>query len=196
VATHGSGAAAEEFLPSITKTTVAPTFVSEPVVQEIPVETQTDAATQATPVSVPEPAAEKASSLRALVVAQPQPRTLSREMNCLAGAIYFEARGESLDGQLAVGRVVIERAKSHRFPGSYCGVVLQRAQFSFVKGGRMPAVRKGSAAWRRAVAMAQIAHNGSWSSPVEGALFFHATRVSPNWRLKRLARVDNHIFYR
>ena len=117
-------------------------------------------------------------------------------MRCLAGAIYFEARGESLDGQLAVGRVIVERENSNRFPDSYCGVVFQRSQFSFVRGSRMPAIRESSAAWRRAVAVARIADQGSWDSPAEGALFFHAARVSPGWGLTRLARIDNHIFYR
>ena len=50
--------------------------------------------------------------------------------------------------------------------------------------------------WKNAVAIAQIAHSNAWASPVEGALFFHAARVSPAWRLARMARVENHIFYR
>ena len=117
-------------------------------------------------------------------------------MRCLAGAIYFEAKGESLPGQLAVGRVVVNRAKSGRFPDSYCGVVYQRSQFSFVRGRTMPAIRTNSQDWREAVAIARIADAGSWESPAEGALFFHATRVSPGWRLARVTRIDNHVFYR
>ena len=117
-------------------------------------------------------------------------------MQCLAGAIYFEAKSETLAGQLAVGRVVVARAKSGRFPTSYCGVVYQPSQFSFVRGGSMPAIPKGSKAWKNAVAVAKIAHENSWSSPVEGALFFHAAYVDPDWRLRRVGRVDNHVFYR
>jgi spore germination cell wall hydrolase CwlJ-like protein len=60
----------------------------------------------------------------------------------------------------------------------------------------MPAIARRSAQWRNAVAIAQIAHAGSWKSPAEGALFFHANYVSPGWRLTRVARVDNHVFYR
>jgi spore germination cell wall hydrolase CwlJ-like protein len=60
----------------------------------------------------------------------------------------------------------------------------------------MPRIPEASAAWQRAVAIAQIAHEDTWQSPVDGALFFHATRVSPGWRKQRLARIDNHIFYR
>ena len=136
------------------------------------------------------------ATLAALVSAQPQPTELSRELNCLAGAVYFEAKSESLAGQLAVGRVVIARSRSGRFPNSYCGVVYQRSQFSFVRGNAMPTLDHGSRQWRNAVAIAQIAHADAWHSPVEGALFFHAARVSPNWRLTKVARIDNHVFYR
>ncbi|MFC0589825.1 cell wall hydrolase [Novosphingobium aquiterrae] len=147
-------------------------------------------------VEVPVPAVRKAASLAALVSAQPQLAELPRELNCLAGAIYFEAKSESLAGQLAVGRVIVARSKSGRFPDSYCGVVFQRSQFSFVRGNAMPAIAKTSRQWKNAVAMAQIAHAGTWKSPAEGALFFHAAYVSPGWRLTRLARIDNHVFYR
>jgi spore germination cell wall hydrolase CwlJ-like protein len=141
-------------------------------------------------------AAHQAGSLDALVDQQPTASDLTPEMRCLAGAIYFEARGESLEGQLAVGRVVVNRSKSGRFPASYCGVVYQPSQFSFVRGHSMPAVRTGSQDWQEAMAVARIADQGSWKSEASEALFFHAARVSPSWRLTRLARVDNHIFYR
>lgn len=121
---------------------------------------------------------------------------LSRELECLAGAVYFEAKGESLEGQLAVGRVVINRARSGRFPTSYCGVVFQRSQFSFVRGNAMPPIPRASRDWQEAVAIAKIAVANAYPSQAEGALFFHATRVSPGWRLTRVARVDNHVFYR
>jgi hypothetical protein len=120
----------------------------------------------------------------------------SRELDCLAGAIYFEAKSETLEGQLAVGRVVVNRARSGRFPASYCGVVYQPSQFSFVRGNAMPAVNRTSTAWKKALALAEIADEGSWTTQAEGALFFHAARVSPNWRMKRIARIDNHVFYR
>ncbi len=145
---------------------------------------------------IPEPVRAPATTLAALVNAQPQPSELPRELNCLAGAIYFEAKSESLSGQLAVGRVIVARSKSGRFPNSYCGVVFQPSQFSFVRGGAMPGIARGSRQWQNAVAIAQIAHSGGWRSPVEGALFFHASRVSPAWRLTRIAQVENHIFYR
>src|SRR3546814_13674283 len=83
------------------------------------------------------------------------PATIDPELRCLAGAVYFESRGESLAGQLAVARVIINRAESGRFPTSYCGVVLQRSQFSFVRGGQMPKIRESSRPWAHAVAIAQ-----------------------------------------
>lgn len=191
ISAPGSGAAAEEKTPVMVEQEPATTFISAPVVQALP--EKQESAVDVAPVPAE---AVEAASLRELVAVQRMPQSLSREMRCLAGAIYFEARGESLAGQLAVGRVIINRAASGRFPDSYCGVVFQRSQFSFVRGGAMPAIRAGSAAWRNAVAVAQIADAGSWDSPAKGALFFHAARVSPGWRLQRLARVDNHVFYR
>ena len=137
-----------------------------------------------------------AASLAELVNGTQLPVTLSRELECLAGAIYFEARSETLAGQLAVGRVIVTRAASGRFPASYCGVVYQPAQFSFVRANTMPSVNRDSHLWQQAVKIALIADSGSWKSPVEGAMFFHAARVSPSWGKARMARVDNHVFYR
>lgn len=121
----------------------------------------------------------------------------SRELECLAAGVYFESKSEPLAGQLAVGRVIANRAKSRgRFPATYCGVLFQRGQFSFVRGGRWPAVNKGSLQWRNAVAIARIVDADLHDSSVGRALFFHAKRVSPGWRLTRVAAVGNHVFYR
>ena len=191
---EGSGAAAQS-LPA------APTieFISQAIVQPLPAPA-VEAATPAPPLEASSdgaaPAPVDAASLTQLVAATATPSALSNELACLAGAIYFEAKGETLAGQLAVGRVIVARAKSGRFPASYCGVVYQRSQFSFIQGHGMPAINKSGRAWNEAARIARIAHEGSWKSPVEGALFFHAARVSPNWHLTRVARIDNHIFYR
>ena len=141
-------------------------------------------------------ATSSAASLSELVDGLPVPASLSSELNCLAGAIYFESKGESLAGQLAVGRVIVARANSGRFPGSYCGVVYQPSQFSFVHGHAMPAINKDRRDWATAARIAMIADKGAWKSPVEGAMFFHAARVAPSWGKTRMARVDNHVFYR
>lgn len=164
---------------------VPETPAADPAAPGPPADTATSETTPAHPLS-----------LAALVDSQPQPGDLSRELNCLAGAIYFEAKSESLSGQLAVGRVIVARSKSGRFPNSYCGVVYQPSQFSFVRGGAMPAIPRGSQQWHNAVAIAQIAHAGSWHSPVEGALYFHAASSAPGWRLARVGRIENHIFFR
>lgn len=137
-----------------------------------------------------------AANLRELVASM-STAELDQELECLAGAIYFEARGEPLVGQLAVAEVVVNRAASGRFPASYCGVVTQKSQFSFVKRGRIPAAPTRSALYQRARAIAQIAHRDLWSSEAKDAQFFHATHVSPGWHGKKMAaRIGNHVFYR
>src|SRR5688500_11742487 len=70
---------------------------------------------------------------------------------CLATAVYFEARGEPLAGQLAVAEVVLNRSRSGRYPADICAVVKQPWQFSFVRKGQFPHADRGSDAWRRAV---------------------------------------------
>ena len=120
----------------------------------------------------------------------------SRELECLAGAIYFESKSEPLKGQLAVGHVIANRAASGRFPSSYCGVVYQRSQFSFVRGGSMPRIARSGTQWKNAVAIAHIVDQKLVPTPVSKALFFHARRVSPGWRLTRVATLGNHVFYR
>ncbi|MGB7373555.1 cell wall hydrolase [Pontixanthobacter sp.] len=164
---------------------ISPVFVAREVVQPLPAEPE-----------APEPV--QASSLRQLVSATDTSGSLSREMRCLAGTVYFEARGEPLTGQLAVAQVVINRAESSRFPSSYCGVVHQRSQFSFVRGGSMPRINEASAAWNRAKAIARIAHTGQWDSEAADALYFHATYVSPQWSRNKIRRaaINTHIFYR
>jgi spore germination cell wall hydrolase CwlJ-like protein len=143
----------------------------------------------------PKAAPQDIDTLAELVAAVPRPTEIDPELRCLAGAVYFESRGESLAGQLAVAHVVINRANSGRFPKSLCGVVHQPSQFSFVRGGKMPAIRNAGQ-WNNAVAIAQIARDGSWKNQAPGALFFHARYVSPGWRKTRVASIDNHIFYR
>ncbi|MEX0342796.1 MAG: cell wall hydrolase [Erythrobacter sp.] len=170
---------------------VVPVFVENEVVQELPEITEADPKISAQD----EP---QASSLHELVAAMPAAGQLSEELQCLAGAIYFESRGEPLDGQLAVAQVVMNRADDRRWPSSYCGVVYQRAQFSFVKNGRMPRIRTGSAAWKRAQAIARIAHRGLWDSSASDAVYFHANYVRPSWSRRKVAvaTIDTHVFYR
>lgn len=165
-----------------------PVFVSEEVVQTLPELSEDDVAQTTV----------QASSLRELVGQVDNDGALSEQMRCLAGAVYFESRGEPLAGQLAVAQVVINRSEDRRWPASYCGVVYQRAQFSFVRGGQMPRINTSSAAWSRAKAVARIAHEGLWESEAADAVYFHANYVRPRWsRSKtRLTQIDTHVFYR
>ena len=120
----------------------------------------------------------------------------SRELECLAVGVYFESKSEPLAGQLAVGQVIANRANSGRFPSSYCGVLFQRSQFSFVRGHSYPSIARGSRQWQNAVAIAKIVDQQLHVSAVPNALFFHAKRVQPRWRLTKVGSVGNHIFYR
>jgi spore germination cell wall hydrolase CwlJ-like protein len=125
-------------------------------------------------------------------------QTNGAEEDCLANAVYFEARGESLEGQLAVAEVVMNRARSGRYPATWCGVVVQRSQFSFVRAGIIPAANRDSNAWRRAVAIARIAQQGTTRMLAPNVLWYHANYVSPSWgrRLARSSVIGAHIFYR
>jgi hypothetical protein len=123
---------------------------------------------------------------------------LDEETNCLATAVYFEARGESLEGQLAVARVVMNRASSGRYPPDWCGVVKQPAQFSFVRHGEFPYVDSGSAAWQKAEAIAELAAANIVPSVGSDVLWYHADYVAPTWRrsLTEVQQIGAHIFYR
>lgn len=138
----------------------------------------------------------RADSLADLVRMHGSTETPDRETECLAAATYFESKSEPLEGQLAVANVILNRAESGRFAPTACGVVYQRGQFSFVRGGSMPPIARKSEDWRQAVAIAYIAKNDLWKAPAEHALYFHAKRVSPNWRMTRVGAVGNHVFYR
>ena len=142
------------------------------------------------------PPARVSGDLAAMVSQLRATNAGSRELECLAGAIYFESKSESLKGQLAVGHVIANRAASGRFPSSYCGVVYQRSQFSFVRGHSMPPIARSGMQWKNAVAIARIVDQKLAATPVSKALFFHARRVSPGWRLTRVATLGNHVFYR
>ncbi|MEP7241208.1 MAG: cell wall hydrolase [Devosia sp.] len=130
------------------------------------------------------------------------------EKLCLTQAIYHEARGESEEGQWAVANVIINRAMSHKFPTTLCGVVFQNAdqgyhhcQFTFACDGRSD-MGNETAAWNRAVKMAQVAFREFQQGETPGVLpnstlFYHTTAVDPAWssRLTRVAVIGAHEFY-
>ena len=123
---------------------------------------------------------------------------LSQEANCIATAVYFEARGESLEGQLAVARVVMNRAASGKYPASWCAVVKQPAQFSFVQHGEFPWVDTASASWARAQGITRLAMANVIPSLTTDVLWYHADYVAPSWghRLSFAQKIGQHIFYR
>ncbi|HYW15331.1 MAG TPA: cell wall hydrolase [Allosphingosinicella sp.] len=138
-----------------------------------------------------------AKPLADLVLAYAGTQTSDREMECLANAVYFEARSEPIEGQLAVAEVVMNRAASGRYPTDLCAVITQKAQFSFIQRGRFPAADRGSEAWRKAVAIASIARQKLAGNLPTSVLWYHATYVSPSWgkRLTRQTQIGLHIFY-
>lgn len=149
------------------------------------------------PAPIAEPGPPPPPPLSTLVERKATSRTASAEQECLASAVYFEARGEPLEGQLAVAEVVLNRARSGRYPRGVCAVVRQPAQFSFVRGGAIPRADRRSPAWRRAVAVARIAERGEPRMLPDDVLWYHAHYVSPSWgrRLARTTRIGAHIFY-
>lgn len=123
---------------------------------------------------------------------------LTDDLRCLASAVYYEARGESIEGQLAVAQVILNRAASSRWPSGICKVVYQRGQFSYTFDGRPDFPATPNAHWKRAEAIAIIAAAGTWQDVTRQALFFHASYVSPGWRHKKeeTRRIGRHVFYR
>jgi N-acetylmuramoyl-L-alanine amidase len=128
------------------------------------------------------------------------------EFVCLALNDYFEARGESLAGRLAVAKVVINRAMDRRYPANICDVIQQnkarvmhRCQFSWYCDGR-PDTPYNNVAWERSLklAAAVLQKDSGIADPTGGALWYHAAFVHPSWadNLEVSGVVGGHIFYR
>ena len=139
---------------------------------------------------------EEPKELPELVEEYKDGEQLDREGKCLATAVYFEARGESLEGQLAVADVVLNRADSEQYPDDWCDVVKQKAQFSFVQNRQFPKIRDMKS-WEKAKAVARIAIDGADQVVRGDVLWYHADYVKPIWRhnLKEVNKVGVHIFY-
>lgn len=132
-----------------------------------------------------------------------QRRVRLAEENCLARAIYFEARSETDMGQLAVAKVILNRVKSPKFPKSICGVVYQGSgsrnscQFSFACDGQPDDVKQPGS-WDHAKKIAQRAIAGDPAVAMMGsATNYHADYVKPKWAksMRRLTKIGRHIFY-
>jgi hypothetical protein len=135
--------------------------------------------------------------LREMVMAFVDYGNQDNERLCLAKAVYFEARSEPLEGQLAVAEVVLNRAASGVYPPTICAVVTQHAQFSFVHAGRLPEPDTSSDCWHKALAVADIAAKRLVRQIAPNVLWYHATYVAPSWgRAKtRFGQIGAHIFY-
>jgi hypothetical protein len=122
---------------------------------------------------------------------------LDEQANCLATAVYFEARGETPEGQLAVADVVMNRAASSKYPDNWCDVVKQPWQFSFVQHGQFPAIRDADA-WAKAQGVARLAMANVMRSVPGDVLWYHANYVAPSWgaRLTYVEKIGAHIFYK
>lgn len=109
-----------------------------------------------------------------------------QQVECVARAIYGEARAEIKKGQLAVGHVVMNRSKARKI--TPCQVIYQKNQFHFIKAR----ISYSGAAWDRAV---QLAKNLG-SDPTGGAQYFHNKSVRPGWGKRLVAVIGNHLFYK
>ncbi len=126
-----------------------------------------------------------------------------KELACLTEAIYFEARGESINGQIAVAEVIINRADSPIFPNSICEVIkqgaqnLNRCQFSYKCDGQ-PEYMNERKAKKRAADVAILLMKGERRAISGNATHYHADYVDPYWasKLKKTATVGTHIFYK
>lgn len=128
------------------------------------------------------------------------------DLECLAENVYFEARGEPLDGQYAVAEVTLNRTRAANFPHTICQVVHEMrwdpgrrryvADFSWTELGAL--TPEDGAAWKVAMMVATAVYDDLREPLVPGALFYHAASVSPGWARgrKALATIGNHVFYR
>lgn len=148
------------------------------------------------------PVARRIELSRDWIDAQPDAKG-NDDWACLAEALYFEARGETVKGQFAVAEVILNRVSSERFPSSVCGVVKQgtgkkhQCQFSYTCDGRKEVFNE-QRAYERVSKVARLAIDGVAPQVTEGATHYHTTAVSPRWSrvYTRTARIGTHIFYR
>ena len=147
------------------------------------------------------------AAINSLVTLEVPKRTDAEEMlrqsECMATAIYYEARSESIKGQLGVAEVIVNRVNDHRYPNSVCDVVFQGAtrttgcQFTFTCDGAMNKKPRGEK-WEKAQTIAAHVMMELNERKTGGATHYHATYVDPVWNsgLIRTQKIGTHIFYR
>lgn len=126
-----------------------------------------------------------------------------QEWQCLAEALYFEARGETVKGQFAVAEVIMNRVESARFPESACAVINQgtgkkyQCQFTYTCDGLKEVIAEPRA-WDRVAKVARAVLDGRAPELTDGATHYHTTAVRPNWArvYTRTTEIGVHIFYR
>jgi len=134
--------------------------------------------------------------------AQPE-ATGGENWHCLAEALYFEARGETVKGQFAVAEVIMNRVKSARFPDSLCGVIRQgtgrkyQCQFTYTCDGRAEVIAEPKA-FERVAKVARAVMDGVAGDLTKGATHYHTKAVQPRWArvYQKTAQIGDHIFYR
>ena len=128
---------------------------------------------------------------------------LASEIECMAQAVYYEARSETASGQRAVAEVILNRVSNKHFPDSVCGVVYEGSerstgcQFTFTCDGSMDVAPKGKG-WDRSVQVANLVMSSGYTPSTHWATHYHTTEVNPKWsKTMRMTRqVGNHVFYR
>lgn len=139
---------------------------------------------------------------RAFLAAQPAPSG-GAQWECLAEALYFEARGESVRGMFAVGEVILNRVDNARFPNTLCGVINQgtgrkyACQFTYTCDGNPERIHE-PAAWEKVGKVARLLIDGAPRQLTDGATHYHTRAVSPRWSrvYSRTTSIGSHIFYR
>jgi spore germination cell wall hydrolase CwlJ-like protein len=132
-------------------------------------------------------------------IATPETVKLKHEVDCLTKAIYFEARGESIVGQIAVGLVTINRKNSSLFPSTICKVISQVkpvCQYSwYCKNKSILVPNNKESKIAKALAIDLLTY--SREDFTLGALFFHSTKINPGWKnLEKTIDIGSHVFYR
>jgi spore germination cell wall hydrolase CwlJ-like protein len=131
-------------------------------------------------------------------------KSRAKSEKCLAEAVYFEARGEAVRGQIAVAQVVMNRTFSGFYPNTVCGVVYQNkhrhfaCQFTFACDNIADVVREPDM-WDRAQKIAKAMLDGQlWLPEVDKSTHYHAYWVRPSWvnEMKKMYKFGVHTFYR